>query len=254
VPGGDGSRDAAVQSLVFEEQHRVAVVEGGQEEAAGVGGGGGGDHLEPGHVAEPGLHVLAVEGPAPRPPPTGGGARPARARPSGSTSWPVVHDLVEAAGDEVGELELDHGVEPVEGEAQGGADGARLDDRGVAHPRSAELGDEAVGHLEHAAVLGDVLTQEHDTLVGPHGRAEAVGDGGHVAHLALIASVGRRNRAAQGMAGARTPATSWSAVDSGAGADRAPATSSSTSGRRAARNEARRPSSHAPARRAPPPT
>ncbi len=102
-------------------------------------------------------------GPAPMPPPTGARTTTGTARaPAVVGLGQVVDDLVEAAGDEVAELHLDHGPEAVQGQAQGGPQRARLDDGRVAHARLAELLDEALGDLEDAAVLGDVLAEEDD--------------------------------------------------------------------------------------------
>ena len=136
-------------------------------------------------MTEPRLHVLAVEGTRTEATPDGQAEHHRhRCSPAVVGLGQVVDDLVETAGDEVAELQLDHGPEAVEGQAHGGADGAGLDDRRVAHPGGAELGEEAVGDLEHASVLGDVLTQEDDALVGRHGRMQPVGDGVEVAKLA----------------------------------------------------------------------
>ena len=152
---------------MLQEEHGVAVVEGGQQQAPGVGRGGGGDDLEPGHVAEPRLHVLAVERARAQPAPDGQPEHHGDGRsPAVVGLGQVVDDLVEAAGDEVAELHLDHGAEAVEGEAHGRSDGTGFDDRCVPYPGRSELGEEAVGGLEHASVLGDVLAEENDPLVG----------------------------------------------------------------------------------------
>ena len=105
----------------------------------------------------------------------------------------VVDDLVEAARDEVAELHLDHRHVAAEGEAERAADRPRLDDRRVAHPRLAELLDEALRHLEDAAVLRDVLAEEDDPVVAPHRDAQAVGYRVHVAQLGRL-RLGRRRR------------------------------------------------------------
>ena len=62
------------------------------------------------------------KGPAPVPPPDGSADHHRHARsPAVVGLGQVVHDLVEAAGDEIAELHLDHGHEAVEGEAEGRA-------------------------------------------------------------------------------------------------------------------------------------
>src|SRR3954451_21439079 len=99
--------DAAIEVLVLHEQHRVGVAHGGDQQALGVLGRGGGDDLDAGRVQEPRLGVLRVERAA---------AEAAAARqPDGDVHrepLAVVHlpgdvdELIEAAGDEVGELHL----------------------------------------------------------------------------------------------------------------------------------------------------
>src|SRR5262245_4232298 len=69
----------------------------------------------------------------------------------------IVDDLIEATGDEVRELHLDHGDEAVEREPERRSQRAGLDDRRVADTRSAELLEESLRHLEDPAVLGNVL-------------------------------------------------------------------------------------------------
>ena len=66
---------------------------------------------------------------------------------------------------------------PEEGDARVGAlvepDDGLLADRRVAHPVRAELREQALGQLEHAAGGTDVLTDEHDRWVASH----LLGDG-----------------------------------------------------------------------------
>ncbi len=60
--------------------------------------------------------------------------------------------------------------------ADGGADDPRLRQRRVHDAIGAELLDEAIGHLEGAAVDADVLAHQQDALVVAHLRAQPVGD------------------------------------------------------------------------------
>jgi hypothetical protein len=183
--GRDPAPLGPVERFVLQVQHRVRVVEGRQQQPFGVSRGGGGDDLEAGDVAEVSLDVLRVER---------AGARPAadrrpdhdghRSSPAVVGGGEVVDDLIEAAADEVAELHLDHGVEAVERQAEGAAQRPRFDDRRIADPLLAELGHEPVGDLEGAAVLGDVLAEEHDALVGPHGFPQTLGDRVDVAQFA----------------------------------------------------------------------
>ncbi len=191
VAGRHRPLGAAVQLLVLQHQHGVAVVQRGQQQALGVRGRGRGHHLEAGHVAEPRLHVLRVERPRAQAPAhreahhQGHGGVPAVAG-----GGHVVDQLVEPAAHEVAELHLHHRPEAVEGQAQGGADGARLDDRRVAHPVGPELGRQALGGLEHAAVAGDVLAQQHHPVVGRQRRAQGVVDRVDVAGLGRVTGRG----------------------------------------------------------------
>ena len=180
---------------MLEVQHGVAVLERRDQQALRVVRCRRGDHLEPRHRREPRLDVLRVERARSR---AASDRRPDHERHAGAPApvrlRQVVHDLVEGAGDEVAELHLDHRHVAAERQADRGADGARLDDRRVAHARLAELGGEALGHLEDAAVLGDVLAEEHDPLVAPHRDPQGVADRVHVAQLGRLGDGLRRGR------------------------------------------------------------
>jgi hypothetical protein len=75
----------------------------------------------------------------------------------------VEHDLRRGVGGEVGELKLLDGAVAVDGEAERVAGAGGLAEGRAEHARAAELGDEALGDLEGAAVGPDVLA-EHDGL------------------------------------------------------------------------------------------
>ena len=145
----------------------------------------GRDHLEPGRLQEPGLGVLRVER----------AAREAAARrePHDDRDRHAlavvelgrdVHELVEAAGDEVGELHLADRPHALDRRADGGADDQVLGQRRVEHALGAELLVEAGGHLEGAAEDADVLAQAEHALVAAHLLAQPVGDRLEVGHLA----------------------------------------------------------------------
>ena len=93
-----------------------------------------------------------------------------------------VDELVEAAGDEVGELHLGDRAQALDGGADRAADDRRLGQRRVHHALGAELVDEAVGHLEGAAEGADVLAHQEHALVGAHLLAHGVGDRLQVGH------------------------------------------------------------------------
>jgi hypothetical protein len=93
-----------------------------------------------------------------------------------------VHELVEAARDEVGELHLGDRPHALGGGADRGADDAGLGQRRIHHALRPELVDEAIGHLERAAEHADVLAHHEHALVGAHLLAHAVGDRLQVGH------------------------------------------------------------------------
>ena len=94
-----------------------------------------------------------------------------------------VDELVEAAGDEVGELHLADRPQPLDRGADRGADDRVLGQRRVEHPLGAELLHEAVGDLERAAEGADVLAEAEHGLVAAHLLAKTVGDRLQVCHL-----------------------------------------------------------------------
>jgi hypothetical protein len=71
-----------------------------------------------------------------------------------------VHELVEAAGDEVGKLHLADRPHSLDRGAGGGAEDQVLGQRRVEHALGAELLGEAVGDLEGAAEGADVLAKQ----------------------------------------------------------------------------------------------
>ena len=79
-----------------------------------------------------------------------------------------VGDLVEAAGDEVGELHLGDGPHAHQRRADRGADDAGLGDRRVHDALLAELFEHAVGDLECAAVDADVFAEDEHAFVALH--------------------------------------------------------------------------------------
>jgi hypothetical protein len=83
-------------------------------------------------------------------------------------------DLVDRREDEAVELDLAHRAESAQRQPDGGADDARLGQRGVEDALLAEVLLQAVGHPEHAAEAADVLAHHDDLGVVLHRRAEAV--------------------------------------------------------------------------------
>ena len=85
-------------------------------------------------------------------------------------------DLVERGEDEVGELDLGHRPQAVDGGADRDADDHRLGQRRVEHAVAAELVVQPVGGQEHAALLAHVLAEHDDRLVAAHLLGERVAD------------------------------------------------------------------------------
>ncbi len=119
--------DAAVESLVLEKNHRVVVAHGGLDESLGIIGGSRADHFEAGRLDEPHLGVLRMEGPAVN------AAAGGRAHHHGDGGVPAIaalggkiDDLVEAAGNEIGELHFGHRAQAHQPRANGCADDTGL--------------------------------------------------------------------------------------------------------------------------------
>src|SRR5439155_8990055 len=99
--------DVAVKPLVLQVADRVGVPDGADQEALRVRGGRRCHHFEPGRLQEPGLGVLGMERTA-REAAAGWQANDDRDRDPLAVMelGGNVYELVEAAGDEIGELHL----------------------------------------------------------------------------------------------------------------------------------------------------
>ena len=80
----------------------------------------------------------------------------------------LADDLVEGGIGEVGKLHLGDRAQAIDRGAHGGAGDHRLGERRVEHPLVAVLGPQAVGRAEDAALLADVLAQDHHVRVALH--------------------------------------------------------------------------------------
>ena len=149
------------------------------QQALGVVGRGRDHHLEPRDVGEEGLHRLAV---VQRAVDAGAVRRPDRDRAAVGAVAAVadpgrlLDDLVHGREDEVGELDLGDRQQAVGGRADGDAGDHRFGERRVDHAVVAELGPQAVGGEEDAALAADVLAQDDDPAVAAHLVAEALAD------------------------------------------------------------------------------
>ena len=163
-----------VEALVFEEEHRVVVADRRLEQALRVVGRSRRHDLEAGHLAEPGFGVLGVEGagvadgPGGTPDHEGHGRAPAVVG-----LGHVVDQLIEPAGDEVGELHFGHGPHAHERRAHGRADDHGLRHGRVDHPVLAEIVQESLRDLEGPAVDPDVLAETEDAFISLHLLAES---------------------------------------------------------------------------------
>ena len=125
---------------MLEEDDRVGIGDRREQQPLGVRGRRRREHLQAGRVHEPGLGILRVERPA-------GEAAAARQAHDDRGREPQtvvqlagdVDELVEAAGDEVGELHLADRPHADDRGADGAADDRLLGDRRVDHAVDAEL-------------------------------------------------------------------------------------------------------------------
>ena len=80
----------------------------------------------------------------------------------------LAHDLVERGVHEVGELHLGDRPQAVDRRAHRGAGDHPLGEGRVEDALVAVLGPQALGRAEDAALLADVLAEDHDALVALH--------------------------------------------------------------------------------------
>ena len=124
-------------------------------------------------------------GPPETPPPLGRRTTIGAARPSAPVQLAGdVDELVEGAGDEVGELHLADRPHADDRGADRAADHRLLGDRRVDHAVGPELLLQAGGHLERAAEGADVLAEQQHALVLAQRHAQRVGDRLQVGELA----------------------------------------------------------------------
>jgi hypothetical protein len=154
---------------VLEVEDRIVVPDRCLQQALGVVGGRWLHDLQARRVREVRLRILRMEGASVNPA-AGRGAdhhRDATAR-AVARLRREVRDHVECAGDEIRELHLRHRPETGDRRTHGGARDRGLGDRRVEPPLLAESLDQAVGHLESAAVNADVFPEQEDSRVALH--------------------------------------------------------------------------------------
>jgi hypothetical protein len=156
---------------VLEVDHRVVVADRGLEQALGVVRRRRRDHFQPGTMDEPGLRVLRMVQPAA----DIAAARRAdddwnRRAPAVAESQRrrLVDDLIERAGDEIGELHLGDRTIAALRRADADPDDRRLRDRRVDDAEVAELFVKALRHAKGAAVSADILAEHEHFRVAAH--------------------------------------------------------------------------------------
>ena len=122
-------------------------------------------------------------------------------------------DHVEGAGDEVGELQLDHRPLAHPRGADGRSDEALLGDRGVDHSCGAELVLQAGRDAERATEVADVLAQEEDAIVVAQRVGQSRADGVEIGDLPHAASLAPQNRCLAASSAAGTARSSEDGVD-----------------------------------------
>ena len=161
----------AEKHLVQHEDHGVVVAHRRHHEALGVVRVGRHDHLQTRGVRQPALKTLRVL--RARADPGAVGHRDHH----GDLDLPAVHELhlgrlvhhlVERDREEVHEHDVDDRTETPCSGADAQPDEAHLGDGGIDHPTITELGEQAVVHVEDAAVCRDVLADDKDVLVFAH--------------------------------------------------------------------------------------
>ena len=176
---------APVEGLVLQEKDRVIVADGGLEQPLCVLDRPGRDDLQSGRGEKEALRVLRVEqpavdaGPGRQPDHHGDARAPAVAIAEGGSG---VDDLIEAAGDEVGELHLRDGAKPEDGRSDGSADDERLGDRCVDDSGGAVFLEKTTRRAEGPAEPSDILSEDEHGRVPFHLLVEGLADRIEVAH------------------------------------------------------------------------
>ncbi len=170
--------DAPVEAFVLEENHRVVIADGRFDQPLGIVRRRRRHHFQTGRAHEPHLRVLRVKRAA-----VNAAAR-RRAHhdrhgrvPAIAALGGEVDNLVEAAGDEIGELHLRHRPQPHEAGADGRADDGAFGNGRIHHAFLAEMLEESGGHFERAAVDADVFAQQEDVRVALHLFPQPLADG-----------------------------------------------------------------------------
>ena len=162
---------------MLDEHDRVVVADRGGEQALRVGGRRRHHDLQTSDVGEPRFERLRVLRRVAASRPTLGSHDERHARLSPEHE-PVlrrlVHDLVDRQTGEVDVHELDDRPEACEGGPDARPDDPDLADRRLADAVGPELREQPGGHLERAAVLGDVLAHDQDPGIPLHLESERV--------------------------------------------------------------------------------
>ena len=169
---------APIEELVLEINHRVGIADRRLQESLGVIRCGRSDDFEPRRMKEPAFRAFRMERPAVHP------AAKWRADDQRHRRAPTIvvlgrhlGDLIEGAGDKIGELHLHDGAHAHHSRADRGSHEPGLGQRRVQHAPLAVLFLEAFRNPERAAVRPDVLPHEKHPLVAGHLFIERLRDG-----------------------------------------------------------------------------
>jgi hypothetical protein len=168
--GGEGiSFEMIVEEFVFAEDHGIIKLNGSEKHAVGVFNRGGSDDHQAGVMAVDRFKALAVEWTAAR----CAAGREADRNGTGYLSAPkegggLVHNLVEAHGGEISELEFEDGPEPFDGGSHSQANHGIFTD-GRINDASREFACEILGGFECAAKSAHVLTINEDSGIVAEG-------------------------------------------------------------------------------------
>ena len=165
---------------MLEDHDRVWIGDSGKQHALDVMRRRRLDHLQAGHVAEPGFQALAV---------LRGGTRAGTGRETHhhrnrnlaaqheAHLGGLVDDLLHGERGEIGKLELENGTQAGQRRTHGDAGAAQFGNRRVHDTVGTETLDQIAGDLEGAAIDADILAHQEDALILLHGDRHGFLDG-----------------------------------------------------------------------------
>src|SRR6185437_1292131 len=184
----NGSADASIESLMFEEEYRVRIFDRGDQQSFCIEGSGRIDDLQPRRMEKPRLVALRMKRTGSDP---GSGRHPdddiGVLSPTVIYLCQIVHYLVEAGRDEIGELHFHDAFETLQAQPQCAAHNGAFAQRRIPDPALTILIHQPVGDLEGAPIFGDVLSHQDKVIVFAHRLVQTFADG--LDHLPLRAAI-----------------------------------------------------------------